>query len=77
LLGQPGAASGCLRCSGQIPPQPLVLRSAERQLEIAEHSGQEILEVVGDPAGHLADRLHLLRLPECLLGALPLGYFSA
>src|SRR5262249_44849686 len=39
-----------------------------QQLEIATDHGQQIVEVVGDAAGQLADRLHLLRLAEMLLG---------
>ena len=36
------------------------------------HDGQKIVEVVRDAAGELADGLHLLRLPQRLLG-LPAG----
>src|SRR3546814_12468273 len=35
--------------------------------------GQEVVEVVGDAAGQLADRLHLLSLTQRLLNLLPLG----
>jgi len=36
--------------------------------EIADDDGQEIVEVVRDAAGQLADRFHLLRLPQRLFG---------
>ncbi len=39
-----------------------------RQLGVAEHSEQEVVEVVRDARGELADRLDLLRLTELLLG---------
>ena len=38
------------------------------QIERAYDAGQKIVEVVGDAAGELADRLHLLGLPKRLLG---------
>ena len=34
----------------------------------ADDALQQVVEVVGDAAGELADRLHLLRLPQGLLG---------
>ena len=37
------------------------------QREIAEDSGEEIVEIVGDAASELTDRLHLLRLPQPFL----------
>ena len=39
-------------------------------LKPAEHDGQEVVEVVGDAAGELPDRLHLLRLAQRFLGLL-------
>ena len=42
-------------------------------LEPADHRGQQIVEIVGDAAGQLADRLHLLRLAQRLLGPLALA----
>ena len=47
--------------------------SREQQLGVADDRRQEVVEVVGDPAGELPDRLHLLRLPKLVLQALPLG----
>ena len=39
------------------------------ELGVAEDHAQEVVEVVGDAAGELPDRLHLLGLQELLLGA--------
>ena len=39
----------------------------EQQVGIADDRGQDVVEVVGDAAGELADRLHLLALDETLL----------
>ena len=43
---------------------------AAQQLRVAADDHQQIVEVVGDAAGQLAERLHLLRLGELLLRAL-------
>ena len=37
-------------------------------VEAADDDGEQIVEVVSDTAGELADRLHLLRLAQKLLG---------
>ena len=37
-----------------------------QRLEVADDDGQQVVEVVRDAAGQLADRLHLLRLGELL-----------
>ena len=42
-------------------------RRVEGHVAVAEHRRQEVVEVVGDAAGELADGLHLLRLAELLL----------
>ena len=42
----------------------------ERQLAVANDDVQQIIEIVRDPAGELADGFHLLRLPQLLLNAL-------
>jgi hypothetical protein len=44
---------------------------AERQRAAEDHL-QKIVEVVGDAAGEMADRLHLLRVVQPMLGALAL-----
>ena len=40
---------------------------AQQQIAVADHRGHQIVEVVRDAAGELADRLHLLRLAQLLL----------
>src|ERR1700722_13588929 len=46
------------------------------QIEPAQNESQEIVEVVGDAAGQLADGLHLLSLPQLLFEATTLRYVS-
>ena len=50
-------------------PALLVLGGAHvfQQLALADHDGHQVAEVVGDPAGQTADRLHLLGLAELRL----------
>ena len=43
-----------------------------RQVDVAQNGGEQVVEVVGDPAGEPSDRLHLLRLPQRVLGELAL-----
>ena len=43
------------------------LELALQQVAVADHRGHQVVEVVRDPAGELADRLHLLRLAQLLL----------
>ncbi len=67
----------CQRCTAldalhravDQPAQPGIVGNAlAQQIEIAHHRHQEIVEVMGDTAGELADRFHLLRLAQLLLG---------
>ncbi len=44
-----------------------------QKLEIAEDGGEQIVEVMRDAAGELADRFELLSLPQLRLGLLALG----
>ena len=50
-----------------------VLQGIVDQLRIAEDDRQEVVEVMGDAAGELADRFHLLRVAQLLLGGLALA----
>ena len=50
-----------------------LLEHAPDQVAVAHDHREEVVEVVGDPAGQPSDRLHLLRLPELGLEPLPLG----
>ncbi len=40
---------------------------------VPEHRREQVVEVVGDPGGELAEPLHLLRLPKCVLELPALG----
>ena len=42
-------------------------------IDIADDDGQQIVEIVGDAAGELADRLHLLRLAQRFFRLLAIG----
>jgi|GEM_PF-6193079 len=53
-----------VRAAAQPPP---------RKVDPADNDGQHIVEIVGDPAGELADRLHFLDLAKTRLGCLALG----
>ena len=44
-----------------------------QEFQRADDAGQEVVEVVRDAAGELADRFHLLRLAQGLFGLLALG----
>jgi hypothetical protein len=46
---------------------------APGHVRVPRDHGQEVVEVVRDAAGELADRLHLLGLPQPLLELAPLG----
>ena len=52
-----------LRCSSPAP-------AAARSGRAAEHRGEQIVEIVGDAAGQLADRVHLAGLEQLLSSAL-------
>ena len=40
------------------------------EVEGADDAGEQVVEIVGDAAGELAHRLHLLRLAQLLLGTM-------
>jgi hypothetical protein len=46
-------------------------RLAFRAFEIAEDDGQQVVEIVGDPAGEMADGLHFLGLAQGVFGRFP------
>ena len=56
--------------------QPALRDARLHQVERADDAGQQIVEIVRDAAGELADRFHLLRLPELFLQVLALGYVA-
>ena len=47
--------------------------ASRQQVAVAEDGGQQVVEVVGDTAGQLADGFHLLRLQELGLDPAALG----
>ena len=59
------------RCRDDVA-QARFIGSAGQQLGVGEDDRQQIVEVVRDPAGELADRFHLLRLAELFFQAAPL-----
>jgi hypothetical protein len=71
LLDQRGTVAGGLKCP--IDPLPRFTSrtdgGAQRLKRVRDH-GQNVVEVMGDSAGQLAQRLHLLRLMQCLSGFL-------
>ena len=50
---------------------------AAGEIDAADHHRQHVVEVVRDAAGQLADRLHLLHLPQLRFGQLALDRFGA
>ena len=64
-------------CNGAFdqPLQPRIVRQAlAQQIEIAHHRHQQIVEIVRDAAGELADGFHLLGLAQLLLRLLAGGH---
>jgi hypothetical protein len=53
-----------------------IVRLLSDEVERAGHGLKQIVEIVGDAAGELTDRLHLLGLEERRLGALALDYLE-
>ena len=69
MLGQIGAARGRLvDHPGDGGELRLVLDGIGQDLDRPGDDGQDIVEVMRDAAGELADRFHLLGLPDPLLG---------
>ncbi len=46
---------------------------APRRVDVARDDSEKVVEVMGDAAGELADRLHFLRLPKRLFRLFPSG----
>ena len=73
-LGQRRAAFRALDRAVDQPLQARIVRQAlAQQIEIAHDSHQQIVEIVRDAAGELADGLHLLGLAQLLLRLLAGG----
>ena len=69
-LGQRGGAPSALLGIGEVflNARIAALEAPQCEIQPAEHHGQHVVEVVGDAAGQLADGLHLLGLPQGILG---------
>ena len=75
MARQAGAAIGAEERVSDAPQGRLVaLHLAGEDVQIAHDDLQQIVEVMGDPAGQLADRLHLLRLLQHAFGTQTLGH---
>ena len=48
-------------------------QAALQEFDVADDDGEQVVEIVGDAAGELANGLHLLGLPQSLLGLQALG----
>src|SRR3954466_12717735 len=62
LRGKFGSSLGSLSSPFDITPNALISCSASCQFEITQHASQQIVEIMSDPAGHLTNDLHFLRL---------------
>ena len=74
LADQRGGAVGVLADLHQVAVLDVGdVVAHQQEVAVAVDRGQEVVEVVGDAAGELADRLHLLALDELRLEGLELG----
>ncbi len=73
LLRQLGAVIGRILRLAQQDAQFLIVEPSLDHLEIAADDGEEVVEVVGDAAGQLAHRLHLLGLAQLLFHPVAAG----
>ena len=73
--GQGGGAGRALHRIVEVHHHlaPRAVEAAQGKVDAADDDGEHVVEVVGDAAGQLADRLHLLDLAELGLGGLALG----
>ena len=71
LRGTPGAIGGGVGIA--LGPRIALADTAAQEIERADHNGQHVVEIMRDTAGELADRLHLLCLPQRLVRLLQLA----
>ena len=62
---------------GVRPPDVLPLQRGQQEVAEAHDDHHHVVEIVGHAAGEPPDGLHLLRLPDLLLGLDPLGDVAA
>src|SRR5262245_55903160 len=67
-----GAALGRVANRDEVVAQRVACAAVERQLREADDDGEDVVEVVGDPASQPSDGVHLLRLNELGLQLLAL-----
>jgi hypothetical protein len=60
----------------EVPPEGLVVNAHPDQLEVSRNCHQEIVEVMRDTPGELAQGFHLLRLTERGFGSLAFRHLS-
>ena len=74
-LGQARPAGRRRQTVGDQSPDPCVVLCQRRQaFQVQRDDGEQVVEIVRDTAGQIADRLHPLRLAQLLLDPQPLGY---
>ena len=73
LAGQPRPPLRRRKRVGRVAQQPLVLDLLGDQVEAADDDRQQIVEVMRNAAGQLAERLHFLALAKLVLRRLQLG----
>ena len=69
-------AIGSAPCRGYVFCRllmPALSKAGRQHIQAPRYACQQIVEVVRQPAGQLANRLHLLRLPQGVLGRRPFG----
>src|SRR3990172_4560342 len=67
-LRESGGPPCCGEHLAEVRPQGVALRNFdEGDVPIADDRGEDVVEVMGDPAGKLSHGLHFLRVTELLL----------
>ncbi len=64
LSRQTLAALGRMPDGGELKLQPVVIDPAHQQVDVSEDHGQQVVKVMRDAPGELADGLHFLRLHQ-------------
>ena len=75
--GEGGGAGGAVEGVVEEALGAVIDGAAAEEVEAADDDGEEVVEVVGDASGELADGFHLLGLAELFLGGFAGGGFVA